>query len=884
MKPQHDGTKQCARYRVVEWNEVKETWDNETSSSWSQITLNEKDDGFFARDDDKGFQNRNLNFNAYDDDGEDVRHHERLTPPSQIHIPKNHDLSSSFDSEDDEDYEDLGLQLSTASKSEEEEGSDVHLVSYPEEGQRLSHPTFSGAWWAERLAVLPSPPFVLFRLYNSIRSKQQQQKHEEEMKANCHNQVKQYRRRSSIIESKPTRFFSIALLLWILELILLITLKRVGVIEPEFRLNEAVAQRVLASVNDTRWVPAMVQSLKIWGNESFGKSLTYLTQEKKRPGFQLAQKGAQAKYPLLIIPGFVTSGLEVWGGKECARKHFRQRMWAALVGARSFFSDRDCWRQHMMLDPWTGLDPEGIRLRASIGFEAVDYFLVNYWVFGKIIENLADVGYTPSEMSVEPYDWRLAFPMLEKRDGYFSRLKTKIETMHRFSGKKVVLTSHSMGVLVVHYFFAWVTAPEGRGGGGGGSKWVDKHVHAFVNIAGTHLGVPKALSSLLSGEMSDTVLMNPMATAVEQFFGRKLRQELWTTWGSIWAMLPKGGDALWGSGADMCNETIAGEDPLCPGGDTKMAQFLAVTDSKESIDEIVGLRHAAVLTWRRNNLILHHHNHTKHVADNQTGASPIFRQFMALRDFSMEATLDYLQAYGGGYGSKLANAQLYRLYGSPSNPLANRNSEPAWHDPTQTPLPHAPNMRIYCLYGVGRPTERAYHYKLNRPDQGQGSSDDQSNHLNTSLLQPPLVLDSEVSKPDEKVIHGVKYSDGDGSVPLLSLGYLCADAYQRPSSGLNPSKSAVYTREYPHRPEFTVDDPMRSGPKSADHVDVLGNVDMTTDLLRVLTDFEVEKVNENKIHSDIYRIAEQINAKGGIFKRGKNQRERNGNLTIDNRE
>ena len=182
---------------------------------------------------------------------------------------------------------------------------------------------------------------------------------------------------------------------------------------------------------------------------------------------------------------------------ECARTFFRERLCAAMVGARSFLTDRDCWRQHMMLNPETGGDPDGgIRMRASSGFEAVDYFMGNYWVFGKMIENLADVGYTPSEMTVAPYDWRLAFPILEQRDGYFTKLKSTIEAMHAASGgKKVVLTSHSMGVLVVHYFFAWVTSPKGGGGGGGGQNWVDQHIHAYVNIAGSHLGVPKAVTS-----------------------------------------------------------------------------------------------------------------------------------------------------------------------------------------------------------------------------------------------------------------------------------------------------------------------------------------------------------------------------------------------------
>lgn len=41
--------------------------------------------------------------------------------------------------------------------------------------------------------------------------------------------------------------------------------------------------------------------------------------------------------------------------------------------------------------------------------------MANYWVFGKLLENLADLGYTPSNMAMMPYDWRIAYPHLEAR-------------------------------------------------------------------------------------------------------------------------------------------------------------------------------------------------------------------------------------------------------------------------------------------------------------------------------------------------------------------------------------------------------------------------------------------------------------------------------------
>lgn len=38
-------------------------------------------------------------------------------------------------------------------------------------------------------------------------------------------------------------------------------------------------------------------------------------------------------------------------------------------------ADKDCWLQLMSLDPVTGLDPEGTRLRAHEGLDGVDFFV-----------------------------------------------------------------------------------------------------------------------------------------------------------------------------------------------------------------------------------------------------------------------------------------------------------------------------------------------------------------------------------------------------------------------------------------------------------------------------------------------------------------------------
>lgn len=45
--------------------------------------------------------------------------------------------------------------------------------------------------------------------------------------------------------------------------------------------------------------------------------------EKPRPGIKLRDMGYKPKHPIVIVPGFVTSGLELWAGKPCASRFFR---------------------------------------------------------------------------------------------------------------------------------------------------------------------------------------------------------------------------------------------------------------------------------------------------------------------------------------------------------------------------------------------------------------------------------------------------------------------------------------------------------------------------------------------------------------------------------
>lgn len=263
-----------------------------------------------------------------------------------------------------------------------------------------------------------------------------------------------------------------------------------------------------------------------------------ISKEQVEVGKNLRAKGLRAKHPVVIIPGFTSSGLESWCFEDCGDEHCRSRIWGTMSMVRTLVREPKRWLAHMVLDEETGLDPPNIKIRASQGLEAADYFVGGYWIWAKLIEQLGCIGYDNGSIHLASYDWRLAMDDLEKRDGYFSRLKAQIEVLNQTLKEKVVVIAHSMGALVFLYFVQWVTAKD--------QHWGKQNLHAFVNVAGPLLGAPKCLAALLSGEMRDTV-QNPLgADALDKFFSREERAHIFRTWGSLAAMLPKGGAAVWG--------------------------------------------------------------------------------------------------------------------------------------------------------------------------------------------------------------------------------------------------------------------------------------------------------------------------------------------------
>ncbi|KKY23195.1 putative phospholipid:diacylglycerol acyltransferase [Phaeomoniella chlamydospora] len=496
-------------------------------------------------------------------------------------------------------------------------------------------------------------------------------------------------------------------------------------------------------------------------------------------GLHLQSQGIKAHHPVIMIPGVISTGLESWGTDEQSRQYFRKRLWGSWSMMRALVLDKASWKRHIMLDKETGLDPPGIKLRAAQGFDAADFFITGYWIWNKILENLATIGYDPTNAFTAAYDWRLSYMNLEVRDQYFTRLKSYIEVGVHTSGKKVVIVSHSMGSQVLFYFFKWVENPSY---GNGGSDWVEKHIEAWVNISGCMLGALKGVPAVLSGEMKDTAQLNAFAVyGTDKFLSKEERAEIFRAMPGISSMLPKGGEAVWG------NATWAPDDDAPPRQNVSYGPFINFQAEKVS-DEAKKQGNSSI-----NNGDIH----------------------IPSKNLTVSEALSYLWDHSDPwYQDMIRHSYSHGVAHTEAEVIRNDNRPTTWLNPLEARLPLAPSMKIYCFYGIGKPTERGYFYKKS------------DNPLSPNLN---VTIDTTFTTGDGQVDHGVIFGEGDGTVNLLSTGYMCAKGW-RDVKRYNPAGIKVTSYEMPHEPDrFSP----RGGPNTGDHVDILGRSSLNDLILRV---------------------------------------------------
>ncbi|KAF7354833.1 Phospholipid:diacylglycerol acyltransferase [Mycena sanguinolenta] len=515
-------------------------------------------------------------------------------------------------------------------------------------------------------------------------------------------------------------------------------------------------------------------------------------------GEAMSARGLSAQHPVILIPGIISTSLESWSTEPDYRPFFRQKVWGGFNMLSQVTFNREKWIAAMMLDPVTGLDPPGAKVRAAEGIDAASSFVQGYWVWAKIIENLAAVNYDTNNLHLAPYDWRLSYYNLEERDGYFSRLKTTIEGFKHRQKKKecrrraldgcpCAYTSFSRLMIpktvlqVLLYFFKWVESPAH---GGGGPDWVENHIEAYISIAGTHLGVAKAMTAFLSGEMRDTVQMNAASAYVlERFFSRAERQKLFRSWAGSASMWVKGGNAIWGTptgapddvpGSDHTHgDIIAFRAPLPPPPAGGTGAGVEITTQNMTAD--------AAGDW-----ILQH--------------TPSSFQKMIATNFS--------------FGIERDEEKL----------KANDADHSKWSNPLEVQLPHAPSMKIYCVYGHGK---RSYWYthidEYDEVSDRVSGADPQCvdpsdgacvarTPFDTPLLRKSWI-DAEYTDESlyPKIRNGVKMGEGDGT---------------------HPSLESYPEGQLPHQPVPSLP---RGGANTSEHIDILGSTGLNEIILKVAT-------------------------------------------------
>ncbi|CAO2654454.1 Nn.00g111870.m01.CDS01 [Neocucurbitaria sp. VM-36] len=496
-------------------------------------------------------------------------------------------------------------------------------------------------------------------------------------------------------------------------------------------------------------------------------------------GLHARKQGIQAKHPVIMIPGVISTGLESWSTEEGSRQYFRKRLWGSWSMMRALVLDKAAWKRHIMLDKNTGMDPPGVKLRAAQGFDAADFFITGYWIWNKILENLATIGYDPSNAFTAAYDWRMTYMNYEIRDQYFTRLKSHIEVAVKVSDAKAVLLSHSMGSQVLYYFMHWV---EAEGYGNGGPHWVDEHIESWINISGCMLGALKDLPAVLSGEMKDTAQLNAFAVyGLEKFLSRYERAEIFRAMPGLSSMLPLGGNAVWG------DHTGAPDD--VEGQNVTYGNFIRFRDANSTL---------------------------------------------TAKNLTVDDTLPFLFKNTEQWFKDMILSSYSHGVAHTTKQVEDNQQIPAkWVNPLESRLPLAPNLKIYCFYGIGKSTERAYYYR---------TDDEPMSGLN-------VTLDTAIMGGD--VDHGVVMGEGDGTVNLLSSGYMCAKGWKM--KRYNPAGVKVTTYEMLHEPDrFSP----RGGPNTADHVDILGRSSLN-DLILQVAGGRGELIEET-IHSNIKEYAEKV--------------------------
>jgi hypothetical protein len=146
-----------------------------------------------------------------------------------------------------------------------------------------------------------------------------------------------------------------------------------------------------------------------------------------------------------------------------------------------------------------------------------------------------------------------------------------------------------------------------------------------------------------------------------------------------------------------------------------------------------------------------------------------------------------------------------------------------------------------------------------------------TDHCSSALL----LFNTSHTDPSSYLKSGVYLGAGDATVPLVSLGHMCAGPWKKFGSYHNPGHVQTIIREYIHKTTTfdllttRLEDALRGGEYAVTHVELLGNRDFLTDLLIIVSKpimgtnqsqltVNDDNINQDQIYSNIHHLSNRI--------------------------
>jgi hypothetical protein len=234
-----------------------------------------------------------------------------------------------------------------------------------------------------------------------------------------------------------------------------------------------------SSEDETTCVETQAIVDKHWGSDP---KILKMRDKLRRAGSGASQQDSQKplenrRPPIFLMPGLASTRLVAWRFKKCMGTfssdiHVQDNVWLNInlilqMGTLNVECMKECLSLGRNQTDTDDLSV-GCKLRPDEGLDAIaslapgglgSSLLVGgtNTVYAWLIQWLADnLGYDVSNIIGLPYDWRLSPNMMEKRDGFLTLTRRRIEAAVATNGEPGIMVAHSMGNLIFRYFLEWL--------------------------------------------------------------------------------------------------------------------------------------------------------------------------------------------------------------------------------------------------------------------------------------------------------------------------------------------------------------------------------------------------------------------------------------------